>query len=235
MSAANQPDPVSCTTIDLLRHGVCEGGEILRGSTDVELLPEGVGQMDAAVRQHLDWKRVISSPLKRCRAYAELIARRRNIALHIDERWREIDFGEWDGQEIAVIYRKHPKEARLFYSQPESFTPPAGEPLATAKDRVVAAFSESLELYRGERLLVIQHGGTARLLLTHILGMPLSHAIRIDVPYACLTRIRVYHEKDEIFPVLISHNAESAAHLTSFSILQGGRAVYDVPASRFRG
>lgn len=167
--------------------------------------------MDAAVRQHHDWNRVISSPLKRCREFAERIARRRNIALHVDERWREIDFGEWDGQEIAVICRKHPKEAHLFYSRPESFTPPEGESLAAAKDRVLAAFCETLELYRGERLLVVQHGGTTRLLLTHILEMSLSNATRIDVPYACLTRIRVYREKDENFPVLISHCAESAA------------------------
>ncbi len=205
MSATSQSDSLSCTTIDLLRHGVCEGGDILRGSTDVALLPEGMAQMDDAIRHQPDWNRVISSPLKRCREFAERIAEQRGLAVHVDKKWREIDFGEWDGLKIESIQANFPKESQLYYSQPTEFTPPGAESMLDFQERVIIAFNALVEQYRGERLLVIQHGGTIRVILAHILDIPLSHSNRVVIPYACLTRIRVYHSADGNYPVLIAH------------------------------
>ena len=48
------------TTIDLLRHGQCEGGEIFRGSTDVALSEAGWQQMRHATQEEDNWDRVIT-------------------------------------------------------------------------------------------------------------------------------------------------------------------------------
>ena len=209
MLATSQIDSVLSTTIDLLRHGVCEGSGKFRGSTDSALLPEGIKQMENALKYHKSWDLVVSSPLRRCREFAIRICNQRNITLQVDERWREIDFGQWEGESIQDIFTTFPEEIQRFYSQPESFVPPDGESILDMKERVVCAFNELLDSHKGKNLLVIQHGGTTRLLLAHILNMPLSCATQIEVPYACLTRIRVYHESDKNIPVLISHNPES--------------------------
>ena len=211
MSAPSQPDPALFTTIDLLRHGICAGEGKFCGSTDFALLPKGIDQMDSAVRRTNGWTRVVSSPLKRCLKFAELISVRNDIQLRVDDRWREIDFGDWDGQEIEKIFSMHPHNVHQFYSHPESFTPPGGESAADTRSRVVEAYNELLNWYRGEHVLVIQHGGTSRLLLTHIFDLPLSSATLFDIPYACLTRIRVYHEDDGNIPVLVAHVPEYIA------------------------
>ena len=212
MSATNQSDSIGYTTIDLLRHGICEGGDILRGSTDVALLPEGLDQMDEVAHHQPHWNRIVSSPLKRCCEFAERLAEQRNVPLHLDDRWREIDFGDWDGVKIDSIRAKYPKESELYYNQPTEFTPPAGEPILEFQERVVSAFEQLFDHHRGEHLLVVQHGGTTRVLLAHILNAPLSNSIRIAIPYACLTRIRVYHASDNNYPVLLAHIPEPSAN-----------------------
>ena len=60
----------------LLRHGQCEGGNILRGKTDVALTPLGLANMQARFKQlglleSTASLAVFSSPLQRCRQFAE--------------------------------------------------------------------------------------------------------------------------------------------------------------------
>ena len=51
--------------------------------------------------------------------------------------------------------------------------------------RIRAAFEEWRErmIYGPWRWFI--HGGVIRVLLTELLGMPLTHMLRIEVPYAC--------------------------------------------------
>ena len=64
-------DNENFTLIDILRHGQCQGGEIYRGSTDVSLTDLGWQQMRNAVASHSGWDAVVSSPLTRCKLFAQ--------------------------------------------------------------------------------------------------------------------------------------------------------------------
>ncbi|MEZ9139072.1 MULTISPECIES: histidine phosphatase family protein [unclassified Shewanella] len=60
----------------LLRHGQCEGGNILRGKTDVALTPLGVATMEASVKKlggalQAASLTIYSSPLIRCQQFAQ--------------------------------------------------------------------------------------------------------------------------------------------------------------------
>ena len=60
----------------LLRHGQCEGGNILRGKTDVALTPLGVATMEASVKKlggalQAAPLTIYSSPLIRCQQFAQ--------------------------------------------------------------------------------------------------------------------------------------------------------------------
>lgn len=197
------------TTIDLLRHGHCEGGKVLRGVTDSPLSPAGWRQMQLALEPHHGWERVISSPLIRCRAFGNYFARLQKLPHILMSELREIDFGDWDGLSAEEIEAKDPLSAKAFYQHPETVVPPAGEPLVSARQRFIRAWQKILAAYEGEHLLVVGHGGGIRILLAFILGTPSNQLLPIAVPYGCLTRIKIWHTPDGPFPQLIFHQPEA--------------------------
>jgi len=195
------------TRVDLLRHGACEGGEIYRGSTDVPLSVEGESQMQSAATRVSDCSVLIASPLIRCRQFAKGLASQRGLPLLVDERFREMHFGEWEGRELKRVWKEDNERAMQFYTDPVNHTPPGGENVVDVQTRVVAGLQEQLATHSGENLLIVCHGGVIRLLLCHMLKMPLSVISRLHVPYGSLTRLQVYHRAEGDFPMLISLNA----------------------------
>ena len=91
------------TTLDLIRHGEPVGGRKYRGQIDDPLSEKGWAQMQAAVGNYVAWSRVISSPLLRCRAYAEALAAQHNLPLTFEARFKEVGFGVWEGKTAAEI------------------------------------------------------------------------------------------------------------------------------------
>jgi alpha-ribazole phosphatase len=195
------------TTIDLLRHGTCQGGEIYRGRTDVQLNAAGWSQMEQAINVSDKWQCIVTSPLLRCREFAEVHANRLELPLQIDPAMKEMDFGEWEGRLLQDVWEADPELVSRFYEVPGSATPPGGEPVADAQSRVMAGWQTLIQERTGEDLLLICHGGVIRLILSYLLDLPLSSISRLHIPYASMTRVRVYHREDENFPVLVSLNS----------------------------
>lgn len=194
MSNTTQEQTECTTQISLLRHGECEGGHIFRGSTDVALSPQGFDNMLARCEAHQwPWQHVLSSPLQRCKHFAEHVAQEKLLPLSTDKDLREIDFGDWEGQDIANMWQTNEQALLAWGQNPEAFTPPGGELLRDVATRVHHAFAQMLQAHRGQSLLVVAHGGVIRVLLAHILGMPLSQIGRIDIPYASLSQLAAYH------------------------------------------
>jgi alpha-ribazole phosphatase len=195
------------TTVDLLRHGVCEGGEIFRGTTDVPLTPQGWRQLREAVAELAGGVTlVVSSDLQRCRAFAEELAGQWAVPLQVEKALQEMHFGEWEGQLINTVRERHGDSLRAFWSDPVVNAPPGGDSMADVHGRVVPCMAELLDMHRGEHLLVLSHGGAIRALICHWLHMPLQAATRLYVPYACLTRFRIHHrEGSEPWVQLCSH------------------------------
>ena len=202
-------DNLHITTVDLLRHGACEGGEIFRGSTDVPLTETGWQQMRDTVAAHSGWQRVVCSPLQRCRRFAEYLAEREALPLEICDPLRELHFGDWEGRRIVDVQSEHGASLRSFWSNPTHFTPPNGEPMVQFRERVVRATDEILERHRGQHLLLIAHGAVIRQLLCEWLQMPMTAFSNIAVPYAGLSRIRIYYRDDaEPWLQLVLHQGE---------------------------
>jgi len=200
------PHKETVTTIDLLRHGACEGGEIYRGSIDVALSSEGWRQMHTAVDALGNWQQVVTSPLIRCRQFAEQYAGHQDLPLLADNRFRELDFGEWEGRKVKEVWQSEPDLIRAYYEDPVSVTPPGGEPILNAQARIVSGWEAVLGSHMGSRILLVVHSGVIRLLLAHLLKMPMTSISTLDVPYACITRLKVFHHNEGNTPVLLSHN-----------------------------
>lgn len=173
------------THLDLLRHGQCEGGDIFRGSTDVALTQEGWMAMaqQLAPRLNRPWQRIITSPLSRCRLFAQAMAEQMQLPLQVEPDLQEIHFGEWEGRTFADLWEQDPN-LRLWADDPEQCTPTGGEALADFADRVERVIARLVEDYAGEHLLIITHGGVIRLLLTQALDLKRNQLREMEVPYA---------------------------------------------------
>ncbi len=200
-------DPV--TTIDLIRHGECEGGDIFRGSTDVALSPTGWNTMEAAAERLSrggGWDGIVASPLQRCRRFAEHLAARHALPLEIVADLREMDYGEWEGQDVTKVWREDAERVRQLFTDPAGFISPGGETMVGFQARVAAALRDIIARQRERRLLFVTHGGTIRLLLSTVLDMPLGRCASWHVPYGCVSRLRIYHEGATDRGHLVFHN-----------------------------
>lgn len=203
------PEGVKLTTIDLLRHGVCEGGEIFRGSTDVPLIEKGWEQMRHSLQPYEGWDCVVSSSLRRCRAFAEKFSEEKALPLKVNSAFQEIHFGDWEGQKISDIEREHGASLWRFWNDPEFFSPPNGETMQAFRARVLQAAQSILAEHSGQHILLISHGAVIRTLLCEWLQMPLSAFSTIAVPYAGLSRMRIYQRGDEKpWPQFVFHRGE---------------------------
>lgn len=197
------------TLLDLIRHGEVTTKNCFCGSSDVSLTPNGRNQMHAALtKNHADWGAIISSPLARCVDVAQTYSSKHDIPLHVDADIKEIDFGKWEGLTSKEVYEQTPKELEQFWQDPMSHSAPQGEMFSTFQSRVLNAFKHHTRQHAGGRLLFVTHGGVIRLILAHVLNMPMDALLRLEVPYSSFSQVRIYHNEDgSYYTSLISSNA----------------------------
>ncbi len=122
----------------LVRHGESTGNAagLLLGRMDAPLTERGVTQAHTLGPAVAGCGRLISSPLIRARRTAEALGT--GLDIEIDDRWIEVDYGEFDGQPLGSV----PSEVwRLWRSDPD-YRPPGGETLTEAGERVRQACRE---------------------------------------------------------------------------------------------
>ncbi|NMY84787.1 alpha-ribazole phosphatase family protein [Pseudomonas sp. WS 5411] len=177
--------------LDLLRHGETELGGGLRGSLDDALTAKGWAQMREAVLARGPWDRLVSSPLQRCARFAEELGARLNLPVSLEQDLQELHFGAWEGQSAVQLMEADAEALGLFWADPYSFTPPDGEPVEAFSQRVRDAVLRLHQLYAGQRVLLISHGGVMRLLLAQARGLPREQLLNVEVGHGGLFSLRV--------------------------------------------
>ena len=183
------------TTINLLRHGEPLGGSRYRGQVDDALSETGWQQMWQAVDGCDDWQQIISSPLLRCQAFAELLGERRGIPVHCEPRFAEVGFGVWEGKTREQLEQLFPGQLARFYQDPVNQRPSGAEPLDEFLYRVGSGFDELLSCFSGQSLLIIAHAGVIRAIMAHVLGILPAAMYRIHVANAGMTRLATDGER----------------------------------------
>ncbi len=174
--------------MQVLRHGETVGGARYWGGIDVALSPTGWQQMRAAVAGG-SWERIVSSPLRRCAAFAATLAQELGVSCRYDADLREMSFGAWEGRSAEELMQTDAEALRRFWADPSVHAPPGGEPLGQLAARVMAACQRVVNTAQGERTLVVTHSGPIRLLRAAQTGTPLSRLLSIEVPYAALIEV----------------------------------------------
>ena len=90
----------------LIRHTRPEvAAGICYGSTDLPAAPGFEAEAAHLTARFPTADRIVSSPLRRCLPLAEFLAERLGAPLFLDARWREMDFGAWEGRAWETIAR----------------------------------------------------------------------------------------------------------------------------------
>jgi alpha-ribazole phosphatase/probable phosphoglycerate mutase len=197
------------TTVDLLRHGEPEGGPKYRGSLDDPLSERGWTQLHAAVGLHPPWQGIVSSPLRRCAEFANVLAEQHGLSVQLEDGLREMSFGDWEGRTAADVMATDPQALGRFWQDPVGHPPPGGESLLAWAQRVTTAWQSLVAHYTGQHILVLGHGGMMRVVLCHLLEVPLKHIWRFEIPYATFSRIRIYGTGEDAKLALVFHGKES--------------------------
>ena len=193
------------TTLDLMRHGEPVGGRKYRGQIDDPLSKKGWEQMRGAVGNYCHWQVVVSSSLSRCADFARELAARHGLPLEIDTRLVELGFGAWEGRTVGELTADDPDVVVRFRRDPLIYAPPGAEPLTEFQGRVHAAWNSLLENHGGKHILVVAHAGVIRVMVAHVLNIPLRDIFHLQVPNAGISRIRLEKLGAEWFPQLLFH------------------------------
>ena len=191
------------TLLDYLRHGEPEGGSKYRGSRiDDPLSERGWEQMRSSVAGVPGWTRILTSPLQRCRAFAEWLGADRAIPVEVIDNLKEVGFGSWEGASRTELLRDRAQEIHAFYADPVNNRPAGAEPLEDFGRRIAAVFEAAAQRYPGEHLLVVAHAGVIRATLGHVTQAPAIAWYRSAVDNAAISRFAHDGERSK----LLVHN-----------------------------
>lgn len=168
-------------TLHLLRHGEPVLPGRMLGRTDIPATSAGIAAC-VAKGKGLDFDAIVSSGLLRTAACADAIAVSRGMSAAVDERWRELDFGAWDGLATAEI---DPAALERFWDDPDRNPPPNGDRWSA----MVARVAQAIEAVTSTTL-VVTHGGAMRAALSSLCGLDFRQVWAFDFPYAALLSIR---------------------------------------------
>lgn len=174
----------------LVRHGETEANaaRLLLGRAESPLTERGVAQAKALGRLLGPVGRVVSSPLARARHSAAALGL--SVPVEIDERWIEVDYGEYDGQPLGSV----PAEVWRRWRADTDFRPEGGESLAEMGARVRHACDELFAVDgTGARahsdVVVVSHVSPIKAAVAWALGTGDAVAWRLRLSTASLTVI----------------------------------------------
>ena len=202
-AAARQPKTVMIGWADLgqptvtvmARHGATAFSLEKRfsgsGGADMPLIEIGEAQAEALaaeVARRGKVARIVSSPLRRTRQTAQIVAAATGLDIEIDDGFAECSFGEWDGHTFAEVRERWPDELEEWLGSVD-VAPPGGESFAACRDRVERARRGVVARYPGERVLVVSHVSPIKILVGLAVGAPLSSVYRMELPPCSLTTL----------------------------------------------
>jgi broad specificity phosphatase PhoE len=172
--------------IAFVRHGQTELNATgrLQGRLDVPLSALGEQQAAAVAAGFASAPvtRVVSSPLQRAVATATAIADEHGLAVEIDRRLVELDYGDWDGRALADV----PAEAWAAWRTEAGFAPPGGETLADVAARVASFCRDVLD---DTLVIAVSHVSPIKAAVCNALQVDDRVTWRMQLDVAAVTRI----------------------------------------------
>jgi len=184
------------TTMVLVRHGETEdttGRKFSgRGGKDPGLTTDGAAQ----VRATADWLApladeidvMVSSPMRRAKESAEIIAERLDLDFEIEVDLAEAAFGSWDGLTFDEVHQRFPGDLDAWLGSTD-VAPGGGDSMTAVDERVRGARDRLLSAHQGRTVLAVSHLSPITVLVRQALDAPLESVYRMELAPASVTVI----------------------------------------------
>lgn len=185
---------MTTTRIYLIRHGATtlSAEDRFSGGTEVDLSDEGRWQARCLSQRLADHAitAVYCSPMRRTVETAAIVAQPLGLAPIPREGLREIHHGHWETMRRQEVEAQYPDEYTAWQEDPFTFAPEGGESGVMVMARALPVIREVVLRHAGERVAIVSHKATIRLILSSLLGFDArGYRDRLDQSPACLNRV----------------------------------------------
>lgn len=195
------------TKLLLIRHGETNWNKLgkFQGSIDIELTDKGKKQaklLNERLKGKFDY--IYTSPLKRAKETADILARSSNKKLNIVQGMKEINFGSWEGLTIKEISEKYTDEFNNWKTDKSEGKIVGGElSLKNASLRGTSCVLDIVKKHKGQTIAIVAHGGIIKASLIGIFNWDMTMYHKSALGNTSITEI-IFTEN--LKPVLIKLN-----------------------------
>lgn len=170
----------------LVRHGEIESNlnRVYAGWSEEELTPWGRRQAREAAELLAPQAigSIYASPVTRAVQTAEIIGEVLKKSPGIDECFKELRLGIWQGKSEEEIFREFPEEWKIWNTKPVDLVLEGRETLGELQERVLRGIVGIKSKSDGSPILVVTHVAIIRILLLHVQKKELNLYKTIHVP-----------------------------------------------------
>lgn len=154
-----------------VRHGQTDWNfarKMQGGETERLLNETGIEQAKETRKklENIEYDIVIRSPMERAKQTTDIIVQGREVPIIIDERLRERKIGELEGHPIT------PECEKKIWDYELNVEINRGETLIEFEKRVIEFIEEIKEKYKDKTVLIVAHGGVAKIIKSYLYGKP---------------------------------------------------------------
>ena len=177
----------------LVRHGEThwnKDGLVQGGDSDIELNDTGLEQARklAAFLKNEPIIAILSSPLRRAIATAEIIASHHQLPVEIDQGLRELKVGDLEGISVSNLRTTFSRFLLQWWQDGETMKLPNGESLVELQQRAWKAVERLLERHKtnpghneGTTVVVVSHYFVTLAIILKALNLPLDYFTKFKV------------------------------------------------------
>jgi len=183
----------------LFRHGETANSKevCFNGHYDVGLSQRGQKQFQhwADILKQETFQAIYSSDLQRTRNSAQFIGQQHGLEPIAYSELRELSFGTWEGMSVSEVERIYPGQMKERMKSVAIFQADGGETYPQLQARVIPKFEEIVARHPNDQIAMVCHGGVNRVILGHLLGIPIDKIFRVHQDYAALNVIQYYDQE----------------------------------------
>ena len=169
---------MNATVLILIRHGETLWNTQLRmqGSLDSDLTQKGESQIKALGEwmKEVPFDYLYCSDTPRAHKTAEAIRKFTGHNLNFDKRLREKNLGVFEGLTSEEAKERYPETFQQFKTAGASYVIDQGESTQQLLKRALDAIEEIRNRHPQKVAVAVTHGGVVRVLMKHVLGIPLD-------------------------------------------------------------
>ncbi len=229
------------TQIYLIRHGEAEGNVFrrLHGQYDSLLTPRGHRQVQVLRQKfaQIPIDGCFSSDLTRACLTARSIYLPKNLPLHRDARFREVDVGVWEDVPYGYLENFEERGMWEFNHNPPAWVVEGSESYARYTQRFLDGMRAAAEQYDGGTIAIFSHGAVMRGVLMRLF----FHDSAQGLPYSDNTGVSKLCYRNGAFEAeFLNDNSHLPEELSTYAVQRWWRetdnrkesAVYFLPLSQ---